>query len=478
MNSTATRNQSASCQPAVPVGFPAPGFVSGGSIAERILDCFPSGSYALTALLRLLDIVETNAVPTAAVECQVQPRLLVNPDFVAAHAETPEKLLMLVMHELHHILLGHTTLFPTITPAQNFIFDAVINGLICRMFPHRPCLAFFNDFYPADAFPAFLLRPPPGWPTKPRVAPGVGALARKLQIRVAEVHANLYSDGGATYDEVAKVLPQLLDGTDFYGVPLLGGHGLGSSTTGSLENRSPVLFDIVRDIVERWPQPPDPIRGRSLSEVLGSATVQRIQGPSRHTALRTLIRKVAGLKGHGSFRQPGTESLTVPTPIPGFSRRTATLQALGQRPLLFDGLVAWRWRVYAGERVHVYLDVSGSMDAVKGPLYRAILDCETHVHRTVHLFSTKIADISLDELRRGVCKSTGGTDIACVASHMQSNRIRRALIVTDGWVGKPHGCHRDTLSAARLAVAFFGPTANPNDLAEVADFSVTLNVEP
>jgi hypothetical protein len=75
-------------------------------LAERILDAFPSGSYALSALLRLLDIVETTSVPTAAVECRAQPRLLINPEFVEKHAPTSEKLLSLVMHELHHVLLG------------------------------------------------------------------------------------------------------------------------------------------------------------------------------------------------------------------------------------------------------------------------------------------------------------------------------------------------------------------------------------
>jgi hypothetical protein len=62
-----------------------------------------------------MDIVESDEVPTAAVECQLQPRLLINPGFVEKHAETPEKLLVLVMHELHHVLLGHTTLFPAVT---------------------------------------------------------------------------------------------------------------------------------------------------------------------------------------------------------------------------------------------------------------------------------------------------------------------------------------------------------------------------
>ncbi|MBM3276001.1 MAG: hypothetical protein FJZ00_12675, partial [Candidatus Sericytochromatia bacterium] len=114
-------------------------------LAERILDAFPSGSYALSALLRLLDIVESRSIPTAAVECLAQPRLLINPDFVAKHAQTPEKLLLLVMHELHHVLLGHTTLFPTVTPSQNFVFDTVINGVISRMFPDPEYTSFLTD---------------------------------------------------------------------------------------------------------------------------------------------------------------------------------------------------------------------------------------------------------------------------------------------------------------------------------------------
>jgi hypothetical protein len=476
MTTTILRRPKRPVRPTAPATVDASGPLHRAPIAERILDCFPSGSYALSALLRLLDIVETDAVPTAAVECRVQPRLLINPNFVAAHAATPEKLLMLVMHELHHVLLGHTTLFPTVTPEQNFVFDAVINGLISRMFPHEAFLAFLTDFYPADSFPSCLLRPPPGWPKEPRIAPGVDALPVKLRRRVAAIHLSLYSEGGATYNEVASVLPHLLFGTITQDVPLLGGHDEGSATMGGLEHRSPVLFDIVRDIVERWPQPPDPIRGRSLSNLLEATRVDATPPISRRSVLRGLIRKVANLGAAGDFRQQALDTLTVPTPLPVLSRRTAVLQALGQRPLLFDGPVPWPRHLHSGERVHVYLDVSGSMDGVKGALYGAILDCESHVHRTVHLFSTVVADISLGELRQGVCKSTGGTDIACVASHMRSKRIGRALIVTDGWVGTPQGSHRETLSKARLAVAFLGSTVNATDLAEVANFTAQLPI--
>jgi hypothetical protein len=92
----------------------------------------------------------------------------------------------------------------------------------------------------------------------------------------------------------------------------------------------------------------------------------------------------------------------------------------------------------------------------------------------VHLFSTKVADVHLAELRAGKCVTSGGTDIACVAEHMARNRVTRALLVTDGWVGTPRGEHHATLAKTRLAVAYLGDSTHQADLAAVARGSKTL----
>ena len=78
------------------------------SLTERLLQAFPSGSFCLPAMLELASIEETDAVPTAAVECCARPRLLLNPQWINEHAATTEKLVMLTLHELHHVVLGHT----------------------------------------------------------------------------------------------------------------------------------------------------------------------------------------------------------------------------------------------------------------------------------------------------------------------------------------------------------------------------------
>jgi hypothetical protein len=448
------------------------------ALEERILECFPSGSYALSALLRLMDIVESDRVATAAVECRIQPRLLINPEFVSAHADTPEQLLMLVMHELHHVLLGHTTLFPTVTATDNFVFDCIINALISRMFPQQDHIRFLTNFYSDRKFPECLLRPPTGWNENmeartPRAIRDL--LPGKTGVRVAEVYLGLYSRTGVTYEEVYEVLPRYLPEDGLSGVPLLGGHAENGSTYGDFENRSPVLFDVVRSIVEEWPQPPDPIKGRSIGDIMRDYDVRLRSVPTNRAILRGLLRKIGEKRTGGMVREIRDDAVLLPTPIPCLDRRSIVMRSLGTKPLLYSGDSTLRRRTSAGNRVHVYVDVSGSMGSVISAVYGAVHDCREWVHPVIHLFSNDVSDADPNEIRKGIVRSTGGTDIACVAEHMATNSIRRACVVTDGWVGKAGGRHFNTLARAKLGVALVGDSVNSNDLSEVTDRTVTLS---
>jgi hypothetical protein len=444
------------------------------TLAERVLDCFPSGTYALHALLQLLEISESRTVETAAVECRIQPRLLVNPDFVATWAETPEKLLMLIMHELHHVLLGHTRLFRCVTKVDNLVFDAVINALLCRMFSDKVHTSFFTDFYDQRQFPACLLRPPLGWSPSSYPAPPSALRGRKMKA-LAEVHRALYSEKGATYHDIFEALVSYLTEGMISGVVLLGDHGDGGSQFGGLDARSPLLFGVVRQIVERWPQPPDPIRGRSLAEILKREQITVSRKPSNAGILRELLQRVADAKQAGrGAPHAGNEAMTISTPLPTFDRRSVVLGALGVPSLLHAAQLHHRRRTY-GEKVHVYLDVSGSIGDFKPVLYKALLHCRDFVYPRVHLFSTKVADITACQMRSGTCLSTGGTEIGCVAEHMRDHRIRRAVLVTDGYVGHPEGLDQETLAGATLGVALTPGDSTRDDLAGVTNHWAQLN---
>jgi hypothetical protein len=96
------------------------------------------------------------------------------------------------------------------------------------------------------------------------------------------------------------------------------------------------------------------------------------------------------------------------------------------------------------------------------------------VHPVVHLFSTVVHDLPLAELCKGACASTGGTSIECVAMHMHEHGVSRAVIVTDGYVGRPGASSRETLMRSRLGVALLGRATHRDDLDGVVDHWIDL----
>ena len=100
-------------------------------LLDLVLLTIPAGDYSLEALFQLLRIELTTDVETACVQCAARPRLLINDEFVEENANTPEMLLTLLLHELHHIVLGHTRLPGRRTELDNLVFDIVINAMLC-----------------------------------------------------------------------------------------------------------------------------------------------------------------------------------------------------------------------------------------------------------------------------------------------------------------------------------------------------------
>lgn len=448
------------------------------ALAERVLDAFPAGRYAILGLLRILDIVESHEVPTAATVREPQPRILINPYFAEQHAATPEKLFMLVMHELHHVLLGHTGVLPRASRVDNLVFDAVINSLLCRMLPKPAYTRLFTDYYDDTAFPACLLRPPAGWSPHDSVPTCPPALTTPSRAAARHVYEQLYSKLGASYHDLYEVLRDSISESQALEVPLLGGHeptiGDGSESLDPCTG-SPLVFEAVRQVIQDWPEVPNPIRGQSLQDLARRELITPAIVPTNRQALRLLLRRVGGVEGPGASRRGWREDeRQVETPIPTFHRRSVVLGALGVQPLLHQTTTCVRRWLPAGERVHVYLDVSGSIGDLKPALYGAVLDCSAFVHPRVHLFSTVVEDVSLKELRRGECRTTGGTDISRVARHMRENHVKRAVVITDGFVGPPRGEDLALLQHAVLGVALTPGATTRADLSPVANYWAQL----
>ena len=512
-----------------PAPYQTPPVAPTTSIADQLLGSFPSGTYCLPALLSLAEIVETTSGATAAVECTLRPRFLINPEWVAQHAQTPEKLVMLTMHELHHVVLGHTRLFARATPLDNLVFDAVMKSMLCQLFPERPYQALLTDIYSENKFPECFLRPTNVWTNGVKITVPPVLLQPEHQ-HLAPLYKKLYTPEGATYEELREAFRGVISDEQFVQVQLLGDHsdenpssdqapndvayavaskasgkstnGLRiefagetdalhdeadesacelkepkcASSAGRLETRSPQLLQEVRRIVEQWPRPNNPIKGRSLHDLLVSTTVG-LAPRSNRGALTKLLRTMSMQSGQGRVRNLHMDSVCVETPIPRLMRRSVVLNAIGATPLLHQEQLDMKRVVPQGEQVHVYLDVSGSVSGLVGALYGAILDNKQFVHPVVHLFSTRVVDVTFKQMLNGDCHTTGGTCIECVAQHMKKYKVKRAVILTDGFVGAPGVVARRILESVRIGVALTPDNSIRRDLEGLVEHWAQLKVQ-
>ena len=414
------------------------------ALSERIWTRFPVTQPTFAKLLGLLNIEVSDAVPTAAVTLGLDSRLLINPDFADRHCRTDASLVMLVLHELWHVALGHTRLYTRMTPAQNWAFDAIINAQLCRQFPDPAHTRLFRELYAPDQMPGALLRPPEGWRT--------GA-ERWLPGRVGEVHRLLYSDASVSTEELFRLLPTLEGGASPDGTGkavdpaqgLLGNHGEADP-----EGVAPELLKEIREIVAEWPMV-EPCSGRDLGAHLSH---EQISLPRRRedavAMLRRALMRLAGLTdGAGRWRPDQGEVASV---LPyGRDRRAWLREFWGESVPVHRTDLAGRTLTRRG-RVRVYLDVSGSMNGVIAPLYAALASLSPWLDRQVQLFSTQVVGIPLSRLRQGAIVTTLGTDISVVTEHLVRDAVDRALIVTDGWVGAVPGEHAAVLGKRRARI--------------------------
>ena len=413
-------------------------------IAKRILNVLPPNSFELLTFFSLFSVRFSESVETAAVTCDASPTLLLNREFVEAYCRTDEHLMMLVMHELYHVILGHTSLFKHATPIRNIVFDAVINAILCRLFPEKAFTSFFTDYYPSDKMPFALLRPR-GEKTPPAAEPALRLL---------------YDEAGTgTYYDVFCALSGMMlfvqeggdmplpgrgrldgDGDDGDGGPvLLGSHGNGG---GELP---PEMKELIDKVIAKWPAPDRPLSGRdqgSEAEEHDFGLEPPAQALSR--AMRKLMLRATAEGERETRRRNVRETLQeTATFLPTWTDRSHEA-----REMAFGEALVWRARspvrrVQNRDRraAYVYLDVSGSVREMVPVLAGAIHPFFRRGLCTVHVFSTVVAETSVADLARGRFTSTFGTDIRCVFRHVLSlpraKRPRSVVVVTDGFTGSP-----------------------------------------
>lgn len=431
------------------------------TIAERIARCLPGASFELETLVRLVGVEETESIETASVTCVGRARLLVNPRFVAEYCKRDEHLFLLVMHEMWHVLLGHTTLYPRVNRVQNIAFDALINAGLCRQHPEPEYRGFFERLNPPDVFPHLLLRPPEGWPRAPKYdvpgPPQTAELLKRLYPRRAATIAT-QTTVEPTYDELLALLLQEPEAGEYDGIEesLLGTHTSPGDAMSDPMNDE-LFGDVVRRIVGNWPPPPFPLTGRNDNPDLvdGWVTPRPNAAPLRREFLRVIQHVTLPERGGAQQRHREVQRMQVgPGPLPNPADRLlyARRRLIGPEALANQVIDVHRHVPETPSRALVYLDVSGSMSNLLPHLVDLLVRPARAGLLSVMQFSNAVAPMTAVDLGRGRLTTTNGTDINCVLDDLAGRRETRALIVTDGYVGQPPEAMVSALAARGVCV--------------------------
>jgi hypothetical protein len=446
------------------------------NIMSRLLSSLPAGTLEMETLARLAGIVSSRKVPTAAMECKHRPRLLLNPDFIDKHCKRDEHVLLLVMHELWHVMMAHTSLYPRVTQAQNIAFDAIINSSLSRRFLSPEYAGFFDTLNPSDKFPHLLLRPPVGWPDNPQYPDNIGppGTSRILRQLYPPKRYLRNSRQVTFYDEILSLIREDMRqrGINPDGIPILIGDHDGLDDEGKS-----LMGELIGDAMGDFQLLPMGFRKRGLTGNRNSYNSN--VWDSSYDARRvfsSILKKTIGSESGSNTRRTRTPireiSGTGVIPNP----RDRVIHA---RRILGRGDTLWNQNQDVNARIqeprhraYVYFDVSGSMRRVLPYLLGLLTPYVVNDRAKLFQFSTIVEPLELKSLKEGLITSTGGTRIVPVFEHLiqQTQKVSRVLILTDGITGSPTSQQMAILKDrnTRVHVVLPSESANTYDLEQVA----------
>jgi hypothetical protein len=405
------------------------------AIYRELIDENP---FAIRAVLKVLCVQFTTAVPTLAVTVEERPRMLVNLDFVAAHCQNDAEVKAVICHEFLHILLRHTERFDRLDPAEHVALDAVINAIIHRQLGGEYSAMMARYYADVDGVKCLLRRRT------------MGELHGKVRVTTMLHNAwkGLYS-GSLVADDIADLARDLTDAQAMAPGILLGGHSGEGNSLDAGQPLPPVLEEALGRVMKAmngsgiWRSPSGRGIGASGYACAFAEADADVEKWRRETF--ALLRRHLLPDPTAAYHERHAFQFALPVLSPG--DRRASLRALWS-PFLPEAVWCSE-KPDRGASAQVYLDVSGSMNA-EMPLIIALLGRLSRViRRPFWAFSDVVAPA---RITRGQLETetTGGTSMRCVLEHLARTRPAKAVVVTDGHIERLDRAEMGHVQATRL----------------------------
>lgn len=427
-------------------------------IKNKLFNVIPVGTLEMQQFLQILSIkFSTTETQSASVSCTIRPELILNPDFINQYCKTNEHLFMLVMHELYHIILGHTTLFNNHTIIDNIAFDAVINSTLCKFFPQEEYTSFFTQLNNSNKIPSCLLRPP----------------ADDNPQEAKNILNNLYNTEMGTYFEVYKALIEKfskdIKKDKFI---LIGNHDTSKNIT-----NNPILKETVNKIISKCSKVYK-ATGRRTGEKTERINIKYEKSKNDlKKKIKNFLRK-AGIESGDTVRTKLKIQLrnqSAVTFIPNFFDRTITA-----KKMLMNNVLLYNQQVSNNQPIQetplkafVYLDVSGSVQRELQEFAPLLIKPYKEKQCLMFCFSDEVAETNPKDFIAGKFYSTGGTDINCMFKHFFKlpirKRAKKIIVLTDGYTGSVFCEYKNLIKEKNIKVycGLFGRNPQREDLKDI-----------
>lgn len=391
------------------------------AIKIRLFSCLQNKKLHLAEFIKLLDVRFDENIKTAAVTCEKRSTLLLNKKFIEEHCSTDEHLFVLILHEMYHILLGHTKLFKNDSDIDNIVLDAIINSLICKEFPGEEYTSFFTDLYNDSSLPSALLRP----------------IGNNTPKNVKKVLKMLYEGNFGTYYEIYEFLNENLTNLNIkLDISIL----LGNHDSKILKD--PIIEEFIKKYEKELTETlkrikKDKSAGYS-TEISKNKTDLKRASKSNINKMNTLLKKALVTSYKYSYSRHIDRVKDINSmPFINSKDRTfiAKKMAYDFTPVLYNNEITnYRFKNIKHKTL-IYIDVSGSVCDKIGDMFGLLLPAYRNNEITLKVFSNAVRPVTFNDLKEGNYKSTGGTDFNCVfEDYFKSRKDKRRnklIIFTD-----------------------------------------------
>ncbi len=383
-------------------------------ISYIIEDMTVENPLACRALFTITDVEFTTKVPTMAVTLSRHPVLKINLTFCQEHLESEDDVKAVLLHEFLHVLLLHTEKYEVSNPLLNIALDANINSIIFR-YKGMQYAQFFMRFYSWEMI-SFLLRPEPQSPVE----------YSTIDSEWMNVHAKIY-EGKYCADDLYELLVYLqmkINKNDIEKIILLGNH--------SGEDISEEMKKILDGILKKmdgtliWNKP-----GARGVGVKLTTEAQKIIGFKKNRWEQSTLQllKKSLLPDKKLTHEIITTEVMMPVLSSTDRRSIARLKYSGMIPISKNEST----KPAASQLANIYLDVSGSMSSEIDALLSLLYHFRSYIKMPLWVFSDEVVEARFRDGKLEY-ESTGGTSIEPVFEHLRKNKIRKSLIVSDGYV--------------------------------------------